>query len=181
MEFESVIRTRRSVRRFTEQAVPKEVVAKLVEAASFAPSWKNSQTVRYHAVFDPALKNRIAEEATFTFSKNRLNISGAPVLIVITTIDGISGYEPDGSPTTTKGSHWQSYDAGLATENFVLAAREAGLGSVILGIFNEDKVRELLHLPDGESVSALLPLGYPAEEPNCPKRKSLDELLIVHE
>ena len=181
MEFQNCIESRRSIRRFTEQAVSKEQIEALVRAAAFAPSWKNSQTVRYHAVCSKALRERIAEEATFSFSKNRLNISGAPLLMVVTTVDGISGYEPDGSPTTTKGSHWQSFDAGLSVENFVLAAAEMGLGSVILGIFDEAKVREILQLPEGESVSALIPVGYPAESPNCPKRKSVDELLTVHE
>lgn len=181
MDFLTCIEGRRSIRRFGEKAVSRETIAALVKAASFAPSWKNSQTVRYHAIFDRALKDQIAEEATFSFSKNKLNISGAPVLMVVTTIDGISGYEPDGTPTTSKGAHWQSLDAGLSVENFCLAAHEAGLGTVILGIWDEAKVKALLRLPEGESVSALIPLGYPAESPSAPKRKAIDELLIVHE
>ena len=181
MEFQNVIEGRRSVRKFTEQAVPREVLEDLVKAASFAPSWKNSQTVRWYAVTNPALKERIANEATFSFSKNRLNIGGAPLLMVAVTVDGISGYDPDGTPTTSKGSHWQSFDAGLAVQNLVLAAYEKGLGSVILGIYDENKVKELLELPEGQSVSALIPVGYPAEEPNCPKRKGLDALLTFCE
>lgn len=58
------IRTRRSVRKFTEQKVPHELLEELVETARFAPSWKNTQIVRYIAVEDTALKARIAEEAT---------------------------------------------------------------------------------------------------------------------
>lgn len=181
MEFQNVIEGRRSVRKFTDKAVPREVIEAMVQAAIYAPTWKNSQTVRWYAVTNPELKERIANEATFSFSKNRLNISGAPLLMVAVTVDGISGYDPDGTPTTAKESHWQSFDAGLAVQNLVLSAYAHGLGSVILGIYNEDKVKELLSLPEGMSVSALIPVGYPAEEPNCPKRKAVDEILTVCE
>ena len=176
MDFQKVTAGRRSVRRFTEQEVSREQIRELVQAASLAPSWKNTQTVRWYAVTGER-KERIAQEATFSFSKNRDNISGAPVLMVAATVDGISGYDPNGVPSTAKGSHWQSFDAGLAVENFVLAAHNAGLGSVILGIFNEDKVREILELPEGQLFSALIPVGYPAESPICPKRQPLEELL----
>ena len=181
MEALQNIKERRSIRQYKETPVSAEQITEIVEAARFAPTWKNSQTVRYHAVLDKALKDRIAAEGTLNFSKNGNNIRSAAALVVLTTVDGIAGYEPDGSPTTTKGSHWQSFDAGLSVENFVLAAAEMGLGSVILGIFDEAKVKEILQLPEGESVSALIPVGYPAESPNCPKRKSVDELLTVHE
>lgn len=181
MDFYTCIKGRRSIRKFEDREVLRETVCELVRAASLAPSWKNSQTVRYHAVFSKTLKARIAQEATFTFSKNRMNIDGAPLLMAVTTVDGISGYEPDGSPTTDKGSHWQSFDAGLSVENFCLAAHEAGLGTVILGIFSQDKVREILELPESESVSALVLVGYPAECPRMPVRKETDELLILHE
>ncbi len=181
MEFKTVAEGRRSIRKFTEEVPAKETITAVTETAIKAPSWKNSQTVRYHAVYNAELKNRIAQEATFTFSKNRDNIGGAPVLMVATTIDGISGYEPDGTPTTTKGSHWQSLDAGLSIQTFCLAAHEAGLGTVILGIFNEAKVKEILGLPEGESVSALIPVGYPAESPDPRPRKAVGEILTIHE
>ena len=58
------IKSRRSVRKFTEEKVPHEVLEQLVELARWAPSWKNTQIARYVAVEDEALKNRIAEEAT---------------------------------------------------------------------------------------------------------------------
>ena len=65
------IKTRRSVRKFEDKKVPHEVLEQIVEAAAFAPSWKNSQTVRYIAVEDAALKERIATEATMNFTHNK--------------------------------------------------------------------------------------------------------------
>ncbi|MFQ9394786.1 MAG: nitroreductase family protein [Lachnospiraceae bacterium] len=91
------IKTRRSVRKFEDKKVPHEVLEQIVEAAAFAPSWKNSQTVRYIAVEDAALKERIATEATMNFTHNKDIISACPVLIVVVTKTGICGYEKDGS------------------------------------------------------------------------------------
>ena len=90
-----------------------------------------------------------------------------------------SGYERDGSFSTSKGTHWQSFDAGLAAEAFCVAAHDAGLGTVILGIYDEGKVKAVLNLPETESVSALIPIGVPAESPAAPKRKDVSELLRI--
>lgn len=88
-------------------------------------------------------------------------------------------YERDGSFSTSKETHWQSFDAGLAAEAFCVAAHDAGLGTVILGIYDEGKVKAVLNLPETESVSALIPIGVPAESPAAPKRKDVSELLRI--
>lgn len=69
------------------------------------------------------------------------------------------------------------YDAGISAANFCNAAYEAGLGSVILGIFDFKKTAEILALPENIEAMALIPVGYPVEIPQAPKRKSVDELL----
>ena len=72
------------------------------------------------------------------------------------------------------------FDAGIATQTFCLAAYEYGVGSVIMGIFDAEKVAELLNIPENEVVVALVSIGYPDEEPAAPKRKSVEELLTFH-
>ncbi len=173
------IKTRRSIRTFTDKEVTAEVLLQIVSLASYAPSWKNSQTTRYIAVLDPSLKSELANNCLMGFQHNTEIIQGAPAIIVVTTVNGRSGYERDGSATTSKGSHWQSFDAGVASQTFCLSAHEAGLGTVIMGIFDEDKVAEIVGVPEGQSVSALIAIGYPADEPQAPKRKSAEELLTV--
>lgn len=69
------------------------------------------------------------------------------------------------------------FDAGIASQSFCLAAYEQGIGSVIEGIFDDKKAGELLNLPDDREVVALIPIGYPAEEPAAPRRKSMEDLL----
>lgn len=178
MEALECIRGRRSVRRFSDAPVTREEIEHIVDTARFAPTWKNSQTVRYVAVLDPVLKGRIAAEGMMGFERNAQIIDGAPALVLLVTLDGVSGYDKDGAPSTSKGSHWQSFDAGLSAEAFCLAAHEAGLGTVIMGIFDNDEVCRLAALPEGRSVSALIALGRPAETPPARPRKSAEELLL---
>ena len=99
------------------------------------------------------------------------------MLIVIAAIKNRCGYERDGSFTTRRGDSWQMFDAGIASQSFCLAAYEHGIGSVIEGIFDDEKVGELLNLPEDREVVALIPIGYPAEEPAAPRRKSVEDLL----
>ena len=179
MEVKACLTTRRSVRRFTDRPVTREQLEELVTLASYAPSWKNSQTVRYTAVTDTDLKRRLAEDCTMGFSHNREIMESAAAVIVLRTVKGRSGYERDGSPTTSKGEHWQSFDAGIASATFCLAAHELGLGTVIMGIYEEAKVRELLNVPESEGISALIALGYPDEQPEAPKKKTVEEILEI--
>lgn len=176
MQLINGIKERRSIRKYNSDKIEIDIIKKIIDSARFAPSWKNSQTSKYYVVVDENVKSDIAENATLNFSKNKNNINSAPVLIVLSTLDRISGYNPDGSPTTDKGNHWQSFDAGIACEAFCLSAYEYGLGTLIMGIYDENKVKEILGLPDNESVSALIALGYPDEEPNAPKRKEIEEI-----
>ncbi len=173
------IKTRRSIRKFADRPIDAETLSDIVNIAAYAPSWKNSQTTRYIAVLDKELKDRLAKDCMMDFEYNIGTANGAPCMVVVTTVNGRSGYERDGSATTSKGSHWQSFDAGIATQTFCLSAHEKGLATVIMGIFDEAKVAEVVGVPTGQSVSALIALGYAAEEPQAPKRKSSDELLTV--
>ena len=167
---------RRSIRQFTEQTVPHELLAQIVETASYAPSWKNTQITRYTAV-EGALKDKLASEGTSIFPLNADRINSAPMVIAISVVKGRCGYERDGSFSTIKGDGWQMYDAGVASEAFCLAAYEQGLGTVILGLFDVAEASALLEIPADQELVALIPIGYPAEAPVAPKRKAVEDLL----
>jgi len=169
----------RSIRKFQPTPVSPDTIRAIVAVAAYAPSWKNSQTTRYTLLTKREEIDRVADECTMGFQKNIDTLHGAPALVVLTTVNDRSGYERDGSFSTSKGTHWQSFDAGLAAEAFCVAAHEAGLGTVILGIYDEGKVKAVLNLPETESVSALIPIGVPAESPAAPKRKDVSELLRI--
>ena len=176
MTAKDCILSRRSIRKFTDQPVDHELLKSIVATASYAPSWKNTQIVRYIAV-EGGLKDRIAGECTTAFPNNGRIIESAPVLIAVTVIKNRCGYERDGSFTTPRKDTWQMFDAGIASQTFCLAAHEAGLGSVIMGIFDREKAETLLELSSDRELVALIPVGYPAEEPAAPRRKDVSELI----
>lgn len=169
------IRGRRSIRRFTDQPVSHEVLAQIVETASYAPSWKNTQITRYIAV--EGEKKAALAKCTRLFPGNGTIIENAPMVVAVTIIKGRSGYERDGSYSTPKEDGWQMFDAGIASEAFCLAACEQGLGTVILGLFDEEEAAGLLDIPHDRELAALIPIGYPAETPNAPRRKAVEDLL----
>lgn len=170
------IKGRRSIRKYKDTPVDHALLNEIIETASYAPSWKHTQIARYIAV-EGELKNLIAKECTNMFPGNGIIMENAPMLIVLTYIKGRSGYERDGSFTTPKGDAWQMFDAGIAAQSFCLAAYEKGLGTVIMGIFDEAKVASLLNIPENQEIAALIPIGYADETPVAPKRKSVDDLL----
>lgn len=102
METIKCIETRRSIRKFKAEQVPHEVMQEIVSAASFAPSWKNTQVTRYVVVENADIKAKIAEEATLGFEHNNGIIKGCAALVVVNMVHGRSGFERDGSYTTSK-------------------------------------------------------------------------------
>lgn len=176
MTAKECIKGRRSIREFRPDEVSQELIRELVETASYSPSWKNTQIIRYVAVTG-GTKAKIASECTDSWKKNADIINNAPVLMVQCFVKDRSGFERDGSYSTERGDGWQMYDAGISAANFCDAAYEAGLGSVVLGIFDFKKASQILSLPENTEAVALIPLGYPVEMPQAPKRKTVDELL----
>lgn len=176
MDAISCIKERRSIRKFTTEPVAHDLLAQIVETASYAPSWKHTQIARYVAV-EGELKDRIASECTESWPNNGKIIAAAPMLIAVTVIKNRSGFERDGSYSTNRKDGWQMFDAGIAAQTFCLAAHEKGIGSVILGIFDEAKAASILDVPEDRDLIALIPIGYPDETPAAPKRKLVEDLL----
>ena len=174
MEIIEGIQTRRSVRKFQDKAVPHDVLEQVIAAAAYAPSWKNTQISRYIAIEGRETIDKLAEQyAPF----NARTLSTAPLLIAQTCVTKRSGYERDGSFTTDRGAGWEMYDYGIAAQTFCLAAHEAGLGTVILGIFDRPALEKHLHVPEGQELVALIAVGYPDQEPAAPRRKAVSDLL----
>ena len=177
MEALECIKTRRSVRKFTEQPVTEEEIRQVVAAAAYAPSWKNTQIARYIAVTDKDKKDKLADDCMMDFAFNQKTAHGAPAMVVLTMVTERSGYERDGSFSTALGTHWQSFDAGIAAQTFCLSAHALGLGTVMMGVFDPAEVAKVVAVPEGQQVAALIAVGHPAEDPQAPKRKDVDTLL----
>ena len=161
MTAKECITGRRSIRQYTDQPVSHELLAQIVETASYAPSWKHTQIVRYIAV-EGEKKAKLAA-CTSSFPGNGKIMENAPMVVAVTVIKGRSGFERDGSFTTARGDAWQMFDAGV--------------GTVIIGIFDQQEAADLLEIPENQDLIALIPIGYPAEAPVAPKRKPVTDLL----
>lgn len=176
MEILEAIKTRRSIRRYKPDPIDSETLDKVMKAARWAPSWANTQCVRFVIVRD----SRIKEQLAATLSENNAAIPAllrAPVAVVICAEMRRAGYFGGKIIATDKGD-WFMFDSALATQNLVLAAHALGLGTVIIGAFDAGKAATLVEVPEGFCVVALTPLGYPDHEPAARPRKDLAEIVF---
>jgi nitroreductase len=179
MEALEAIRTRRSVRKYSDQPVEPEKLQAVLEAVQQAPSWSNLQCWSLVVVSDQAVRDRISElsfvESFFAAHGYKSNpaqkaLAQAPVVIVACADPSKSG--------DLRGEQYYMADMGFATENLMLAAHAKGLGSVFVGVFDEEKLKELLQIPAEIRIVGLFPLGYPAgESKGGPPRKTLSEFV----
>lgn len=175
------IRQRVSCRRFQETPIPREDIRRVVDLARFSPSWKNTQPVRYIVIDDPALKERMARECIPGQGFNTKTINRAAALAVIAYVPGLSG-QGDAPLTESQAAGWEMFDAGIAAQTFCLAARDLGIGTCILGIFDADAAGRLLELgacaPPASSPWAIPSSGKTAPAARrrrscCPSDKSI--------
>ncbi|MEQ8187761.1 MAG: nitroreductase family protein [Candidatus Eremiobacterota bacterium] len=166
MELFEAIRKRRSIRQFTSEYVPDDYVNKILEAAILAPSAGNLQSWYFIVVRNKTLIENLAMAAW-----NQECVRNASLLIVVCCDTGrIAPYGKRGTELFTL------HDTGAAIENMLLASTALGLGSVWVGAFDEVEAAELLGLNWNEfRPVAIIPTGFPAEEPSMPSRRSLSE------
>ncbi len=174
MEFDRVIGTRRSIRAYKAgMHVSPETVEEILRTASQAPSWKNSQTARTYVVLEEPMLSKVRETCLPEF--NQRNCRNASALLVTTFVKGISGCDNEGNPANELGDQWGAYDLGLHNAFLILKARDLGLDTLIMGIRDGEKLRELLSIPQQEQVAAVIALGYRDADPQMPRRKELSE------
>ena len=177
MQLTEGLKTRRSVRRYTEELISHDLFEEIVDVAKMAPTWKNTQTLRYILVQNEEIIQKICNDCLLGFEHNEKTLSKCKNLVILTQVNGRCGYEKDGSFSTSKGCGWEMFDAGIAAQTFCLAAHDRGIGSCILGVFDDAKVKEVIGLDDGKTVAALIPIGVPKFEPDATPRKETTELI----
>lgn len=175
MEFNQVAASRRSIRHYdAEKSVSQGQIEEMIEAAILAPSWKNSQTARYHVVMNPDLVETLRTDCLPAF--NVANSAGASALIVTSFVKGRSGFNPDGTPSNELGDGWGLYDLGLHNENLVLKASDLGLDTLIMGIRDAGKLRALLEIPQEEIPVSVIAVGIRSQEASMPRRKTVADI-----
>lgn len=175
MEFRELIERRKSIRSYADEAIDKELLAGILEQAQRAPSWKNSQTARCYAVLSPDRVMALRERALPPF--NRRSSVGA-ALIVTTFVKNVSGFT-DGKPDNELGNEWGAYDLGLHDAYLILAAADAGLDTLIMGIRDADAIREIMEIPEEEEIVSVIAVGKRAQDTPARPRKPRDEVTHI--
>ncbi|MCD7892553.1 MAG: nitroreductase family protein [Erysipelotrichaceae bacterium] len=176
MEFQDVIESRRSIRKYLDKEVSDEDLKQVLDAAILAPSWKNSQVSRYYVAKSKEMVEKVYR-CLPEFNQN--NVKNAPILIVSTIVLNRSGYNKDGTPTNELGNGWGYYDCGLHNMNLVLKATDLGLSTLIMGIRDSEAIKEVFDIPDNQSVVSVISLGYGDIDPQMPKRKTIEDIAVI--
>ena len=176
MEFKELIEARRSVRKYVASEISKAEVEAIVGEALNAPSWKNTEVTRYYAAVSAEAKRRLWDEALPSF--NVASTANAAALVAVTFRKGESGYMGT-TAANELGEMWGAYDCGLASAYFVLAAKNHGWDSLILGIRDAGKIKAIMGIPDDETLTAVIALGKAAGTAAKPPRKPLGEVVKV--
>lgn len=176
MTFAELIEARRSVRTYAPSEISREELARIVQDALNAPSWKNYEETRYHVALGTAAKEALRQEALPPF--NAANAAQAAALVAVSFKKGLAGFGGT-EPVNELGDMWGTYDAGLASSYFVLAAKNRGWDTLIMGIRDGAAVRKILGIPEDEILTAVIALGKSAQPYFKNPRKSVDEVLSV--
>ncbi len=164
METMEAIKTRRSVRGFTDENVSDEAIEQILEAGRWAPSGLNNQAWRFIIV-----RNQDTKVALSKLTKYAQTIRNAPVLIVV-YLDREHMYD------YTK----DVQSIGASIQNMLLAVHSMGLGGVWLGeiLKNKEMVNTVLEAPDSYELMAVVALGRPVKKTRVSERKAISELVF---
>jgi nitroreductase len=154
-----VMKTRRSIRKYSKQEIPKEILTDILECARLAPSGHNAQPWRFVVVTDQKIKEKLSE-----ITRYGKFIKDAYAAVVVFCDKSASCFIEDGC---------------IATENMILAAWHYGIGSCWIGSYgrtHSEETKRILNCPDSHELISIFTLGYPDERPER-KKKSLDEIV----
>ena len=172
MEFKKHIQVRRSVRAYS--APPsREDLEQILKEAQQAPSWKNSQTTRWYVAETPEKREEVRQALHAANQKKAVNAA----LIVSTYVRDIAGFT-NGNPDNEVGNGWGAYDLGLHDAYLLLAAKNAGFDTLIMGLREGARVREIFSIPEEEEILSVIAIGRGAEEPVMRPRKALEEIVV---
>ncbi len=170
MDIFAVFKERRSIRKFSPEVVPQEILDQILEAASWAPSAHNQQPWEMIVTRDEEKKKELAKGHRFARF-----LPDADVVIAVCSLLKMQKPGKEAAPAV---EYFEVQDTAAAIQNMLLAAQALGLGTCWVGDFYDEEVREVLAIPAEYGVMALIALGYPAEPGGeGPKRRPLAEFV----
>lgn len=172
-DFLELASSRQSDRAYDKtRVVEREKLKRILEAARLSPSACNAQPWRFVVVTDPELSVKVGK-ATAGLGMNKF-AKDAPVHILIVedsaNISSLLG-------SKIKDKHFPLIDIGIAAAHITLAAEAEGLGSCILGWFDEKELKKLLGIPSSKRLLLDITIGYPVKEKRPKSRKAKDKVI----
>jgi nitroreductase len=166
--------SRQSDRRYSDKPVEKEKLGRILEAGRMSPSACNAQPWKFIVVTDPGLLKNVARAASAKLLNMNRFVDQAPVILVIVrekpnVVSKVGG--------TIKNKDYSLIDIGIASENICLQAKAEGIGSCMIGWFDENGVRKILGIPRDKRVELLITLGYSLSEYRTKNRKPPEEVI----
>jgi nitroreductase len=175
-EMLKLIISRQSDRKYSNKSIEKEKLNRIIEAGRLAPSACNAQPWKFIVVSEPKIIEKVAEAASAKLLGMNTFVAQAPLLLVIVREN------PNFSSkvgATIKKKDYSLIDIGIASENICLQARAEGIGSCMIGWFDEKMVRNLLGIPRSKRVELIITLGY-SDSQQREKRRKPAEVTVSH-
>jgi nitroreductase len=169
-----MIKSRQSDRQYSNEPVEKEKLGRIIEAGRMSPSACNAQPWKFIVVTDPPVRKKLAEAASAKLLNMNRFLVQAPVMIVIVREKPNITAKVGG---TIKDKDYSLIDIGLASGNICLQAKAEGLGSCMIGWFDEAGVRNILGVPGKKRVELIITLGYSLSEYRTKRRKPPEEVV----
>lgn len=177
MDFMDLVKKRVSVREYSSEPIKREDINQCLEAARLAPSSCNSQPWKFIVVDKPEIKDKLCGAClSGIYGLNKFIKNAAAIVIVVTDRDKwltkVCNFIKD--------TRLYLIDIGISCEHFVLRAAELGIGTCILGWFNENAVKKLLGIPKSNRICIIISMGYAAKEPITQEknRKEISEMSL---
>lgn len=175
--FLNLVENRQSDRKYTTRTVEQDKLKRCLEAARLAPSASNSQPWSFVVINENTLLHEVAKAAIGPLKSFNNFVTQAPVIVAIIMEKPKLLTEWGGH---VKKKEYPLIDIGIAAEHFCLQAAEEGLGTCMLGWFDEQKVKELLTVPDEKNIPLLITLGYTPQGYKHRKKSRKPFNKIVH-
>lgn len=174
MDFNSLVLARQSDRSYLDRSVEKEKLDRILECARLSPSACNAQPWHIVVVDDPEIKNKMADATSEKILGMNHFTKQAPIHLVLV--------EEAANLTSNFGSwvkrkHFPLIDIGIIAGHICLAAASEGLGSCMIGWFDETKVKKILGVPSSKRVQLIITLGYPVSKTRNKIRKPIGEIV----
>ena len=173
-EILKLIINRQSDRKYSDRPIEKDKLDRIIEAGRMSPSACNAQPWKFIVVNEPELVTKVAGAASAKLIGMNSFVAQAQVIIVIVREKANMSSKVG---ATIKNKDYSLFDIGIATENICLQAEAEGIGSCIIGWFDEKLIRKLLSVPGSKRVELLITLGYSLSEKREKRRKPPEDVV----